>query len=285
MIKSQTLWFTFAAWTSFVVALDAQTKTKEPPKATSLVFVQQGNIPIVITSPHGGREAILDAPPRKGGDGLYRFVAVPDENSGDLADKLAEELAKRLEHKPFVIRAKFSRKYCDVNREAKDAYESPAAKKQYDAYHAAIEAACRKVLDRWHGGLLLDIHGQSTYPDKLIRGTNNGRTVTRLVERQGAEAYLGKSSLLGLMEKRGYAVLPPIDTMDKEPERYAGGFTVKTYGSHQAAGIDAIQFEFGRDYRVPRSKAEQSGRELADAVVDYVTEYLPAAAPKAAAAE
>jgi N-formylglutamate amidohydrolase len=277
-------------WTVALCALLVQAAHAEPNKGeskesfTPLVFVQKGVIPLVITSPHGGREAIPDVPKRVGGEGLYRFVASPDENTGELTDLLAEELERLLGRKPYVVRAKFSRRYCDVNREPKDAYESPGAKLQYDYYHKAIADACREVLEKWHAGLFLDIHGQSTYPDKLIRGTNNGRTVTMLTERRGAEAYMGQSSLLGRMAQRGYEVLPSIDTTEKEPERYAGGHTVKTYGSHQTGGIDAIQFEFGRQYRVPMSEAEKSARDLAEAIVEYAHDYLPAALPEAAPA-
>ncbi|HEX4130926.1 MAG TPA: N-formylglutamate amidohydrolase [Pirellulales bacterium] len=255
-----------------------------PAVANPLVTVQQGDLPIVISAPHGGRDAIPDCPPRKGRDGIYRFVTEADTNTGELADRFAAELERKLGKKPYLVRARFARKYCDVNRKPEDAYESPAAKAVYDAYHAALAAACRDVQRRWHGGLLLDIHGQSTYPDKLIRGTQNGLTISMLTERRGAEAYMGRSSLLGLMEAAGYEVLPKLDTTEREPERYAGGHIVRTYGSHQAGGIDAMQFEFGRQYRVPLTEAEKSADDLAEAVAEFCADYVPAAVSESAAA-
>ncbi|HWB00898.1 MAG TPA: N-formylglutamate amidohydrolase [Pirellulales bacterium] len=268
MISNRRAWIGVSCWLVLIGSLRAD---------DSLVVVQHGDLPIVISAPHGGREVIPDAPPRTGRDGIYRFVTEADTNTDKLADELAQELERLLGKKPYVVRARFARKYCDVNRKAEDAYESPAAKAVYDAYHAALAEACRDVQRRWHGGLLLDVHGQSTYPDQLIRGTNNGLTTSMLVERRGAEAYIGRGSLLGLMQQAGYDVLPPIDTTEAEPTRYSGGHIVKTYGSHQAGGIDAIQFEFGRKYRVPASEAEKSAKDLAKAIVAFCGDYVPAA--------
>ncbi len=272
-------------WLLLAVVAVAQAPATQPAPKTSkaksdvkpLVTIVHGELPIVISSPHGGREAIPDVPERKGRDGIYRFVAENDANSGELADKLVAEIEKRFGKKPYYVRAQFQRRYCDANRDAEDAFESPLAKPHYAAYHTALEEACREIQKKWHGGLLLDIHGQSSYPDNVLRGTQNGLTVTRLVERRGAEALIGESSIFGRLGKAGYNVLPKTDTTDKETERYTGGYTVKTYGSHNAGGIDAVQVEFGRNYRVPMSAAEESATSLAEVVYDYAVEYLPAA--------
>jgi hypothetical protein len=38
-----------------------------------------------------------------------------------------------------------------------------------------------------------------------------------------------------------------------------------------------MQFEFGRKYRVPASEAEKSAVDLAKAIVEFCTDYVPAA--------
>jgi hypothetical protein len=46
-----------------------------------------------------------------------------------------------------------------------------------------------------------------------------------------------------------------------------------TYGSHRKDGIDAIQFEFGSDYR-SRKEVDASIRKAARAIVAFQQEYL-----------
>ena len=64
----------------------------------------------------------------------------------------------------------------------------------YDAYHAALTDYCRDVQQKFHMGLLLDIHGQATAEDTVFRGTQDGKTVTLLRERFGEAARTGQES-------------------------------------------------------------------------------------------
>src|SRR5258706_367118 len=80
-----------------------------------------------------------------GGSGVSRFVVVRDDNTDLLAERLAVAIEKRMKGKPYLVVARFARKYVDVNRPAADAYESPAAAPTYEAYHAALKDACDRV--------------------------------------------------------------------------------------------------------------------------------------------
>src|SRR5262249_43432723 len=62
-----------------------------------LVLVQQGNLPIILTVPHGGREAIPGIAPRdltnKSRGGKWNgFVASTDTNTDILAQRIAAEV-------------------------------------------------------------------------------------------------------------------------------------------------------------------------------------------------
>src|SRR5437667_161376 len=78
-------------------------------------------------------------------------------------------------------------------------------------------------------------------PDPLVRGTNSGQTVELLLKRHGAPALNGSKSLFGVFAGAGYKIFPPNGSDEPEDKRYNGGYTVRTYGSHQGSGIDAIQ--------------------------------------------
>src|SRR5947208_318345 len=82
------------------------------------VVVQKGTLPIILSAPHGGTLALAKVPERKGGEGVAQFVTVRDVNTDLLATKLAEAVSKQLPGKPYLVVAKFSRKYIDANRPA-----------------------------------------------------------------------------------------------------------------------------------------------------------------------
>ena len=239
-----------------------------------LIFVQEGTLPIILTCPHGGRERVPGVAERVDRGVDNRFVTVRDENAAELTEALMADVEKSLGGKPFVVIARFERKYIDANRPAEKAYDGTAAKPYYDTYHEVLARFCREVQNKWRGGLLLDVHGQSTYPDSLLRGTNNGQTVKLMLQRHGREAFTGPDSIFGAMEQAGFDTVPKCASDDRENPRFDGGHTVTTYGSHQPGGIDAIQLEFGRGFRATKAEAAKSAGELAKAVEKYARKYL-----------
>jgi N-formylglutamate amidohydrolase len=242
------------------------------PETSKLVFVRQGGLPIILSAPHGGASALPGVPVREG-VGVAKFAKARDGNTAELTERLAAEIERALGGRPYVVLARFGRKFLDVNRPPSGAYESDKARPYYEAYHQALEGACREVQKEWGRGLLLDIHGQKGYPDALVRGTQNGKTVTLLRQRHGPAALSGPHSVLGHLEKAGYQILPRPGSRDEEPPRYRGGYIVQTYGSHQGHGIDAIQLEFGTRYR-EKGRLGRTAKDLAEAVRVFYRHYV-----------
>lgn len=245
---------------------------QEKPETEGLLTVRNGMLPIILSAPHGGRQPIPTASERRGVD-VAQFATGRDNYTDELTEKIGNELEKRAGAKPFAVIARFERKYLDVNRPVEGAYESNAAKVYYEAYHHALNQACRSVREGWGRGLLLDIHGQGAELETIYRGTDNGRTVASLLGRFGGEALTGPGSIFGHLERKGYRVSPPVKSTAKEG-RYVGGFIVQTYGSHRGTGVDAIQMEFGTSLRNRRS-LERMAADVAEAIVVFAKEYLP----------
>jgi N-formylglutamate amidohydrolase len=262
---------------TFSLPAPAQEPAKEAAKAAfdkSLIVTQAGDLPIILSAPHGGRKAIPDCPERKG-DGVNKFVVVRDDGTMELAELLAVEVEKKFGKKPSLVVAKFERKYCDVNRPAAGAYESDIAKPYYDAYHEALSDAGKAVQKDFGRGLLIDIHGQAADAAAIYRGTQNLKTTKTLIDRFGTEALVGPKSLLGVLAKQEAKILPSNDSKDKEDPRFSGGYIVGTYGSHTAYAIDAIQLEFGMNFRKRDGRAK-TARDLAEAIHAFAAEFLPA---------
>ncbi len=239
-------------------------------------------LPIILSAPHGGRDAIPGVAVRRG-VGVAQFATGRDHNTGELAERIAAKLQERLGAKPFLVIANFDRKYVDANRPRDGAYEAEEARPYYEAYHRALGQHCDDVRKLWGQGLLLDIHGQSAEPQAIFRGTDNLKSVTDLERRFGKAALSGAQSILGLLERSGYKVFPSNGDGERE-QRYSGGYTTRTYGSHRGTGIDAIQLEFGTHLR-SRANLERTATDVAGAIVIFAGEYLPLSAPRTASGE
>ena len=244
------------------------------------VRTQTGELPIILSAPHGGKLDVPDVDVRKG-EGLKTggsgFVVSRDTGTEELAQQVATAIEKRFGKKPYFVIARSHRKYLDPNRPPEIAYEDADAKPVYDAYHSALTDSCRDVQKKFRKGLLLDIHGQGEAKDTVFRGTQNGKTVALLRERFGEAAHVGESSLFGRLKTHGWKVHPdPFD--GSEQAGFRGGYIVQTYGSYQGFGIDAIQLEFGADYRAKDAR-EKTAATLTKSIADYAASFLDIALP------
>ncbi|MEI7576510.1 MAG: N-formylglutamate amidohydrolase [Armatimonadota bacterium] len=229
-----------------------------------LIVIQKGDLPIIISAPHGGRLTVPNCPLRTN-KAAPQFVTVLDTNS----DKLAEETAKELEEltgkKPWLVIAKFSRKYVDANRPEKDGAESEAGTAVYRKYHEAL----RKAVDATRiqpGALLIDIHSQGKVSDTVFRGTGN---LTSL-RNKSLGPFSGAKGFLAILESRGLKVEPSIKDADqKENPAFNGGWITRSYGASAEKGIDAIQLEFGADLR-SKDKLTSTAKTIAIAIKSHL---------------
>jgi N-formylglutamate amidohydrolase len=255
-----------------------------------LVDVQRGTIPIIICAPHGGREAIPGVPPRKNRPvnppkGTPNWVTGTDVNTHELAEGIVAELEKRLGGKPYFVMARFQRKFIDPNRASEHSYEVPEAKFYYDAYHDTIAEYCREVQKKWGTGLVIDVHGQASFKDQILIGTVGGETVKLLIERHGRGALVGQDGLVGMMLDAGTKVKPDLNSENLNVAAgLNGGYTVQTYGSHQPTALEAVQFEYGSNYRVKENIAK-SAEDTAEGVAAFYKAYIVRKKPENAAAQ
>jgi len=265
------------------IALAAPAALAAESAAASLVLVRQGSLPIILTAPHGGRERIpgasqremitdkVDASRRWGG-----FHRGGDLNTDILVQIIAAEIKALLGRDAYLVMAKFERKFIDVNRPPDLAFDGAEAKPYYDLYHSSIRRFVDEVRREYPAALLIDVHGQNKDPEALMRGTLNGRAVERLLQRSGPESIVGPNGLFGQLEVNGFKVFPANDIpigRRSEDAGFNGGYTIRTYGSHTADGVDAIQMEFGRKYR-QKITLDQTGKDAAKSIVAFYKAYL-----------
>jgi N-formylglutamate amidohydrolase len=231
--------------TVILVTIQALGPAQKSAVESKLIVTQKGEIPIIISAPHGGTLEIPGAALRTKRD-TPQFSTAWDTRTDLLAENCGEQIFKLTGKKPYLVIAKFSRKYADANRSEINGTESEVASEVHREYHKLLQQYSKSVFEQFGKGLLIDIHGQGSEKSTVFRGTNNRNSVKGFSE----EMFTGPKSFLGVLEFEGFNLTPKnAATTEKENTNYTGGFITQTYGAKGRTGLMAIQLEFGAEYR------------------------------------
>ena len=244
---------------------------------TNLVSRHRGTMPVILTCPHGGdKQPPAVRKPRTGMDlpPDCRFELNTDRFTRTITRGVAQVLFDVFGEAPYVVIANFDRAFIDANRRALDkcAFEDPDAQPFYDEYHNTI----RNFVDEIRGdngglGLLFDIHGTVEInhdPAEVYLGTLNGQAISNLLSRDSL-AMSRRRSLPGLLREMDYAVSAKI------PETLRGDFTLESYGSSNADGVDAMQIEIESTLRTDPDPRKRNVfiEDLAYAISSLIARY------------
>jgi hypothetical protein len=221
-----------------------------------------GNLPMVLTAPHGGRLMPQEIPNRKYG---YFYH---DEFTKELILDIKNEYYKYTGKYPHVIICNLHRKKLDANRNIEEAAQGNRhAIKAWDEYQKYINLAKKTVTDQYMTGLLLDIHGYGREGKRIIFGYSiSGKVFNSLSDEEinklmiqkrssvssiagstkmsYADLLRGPSSLGTLFEEYLYPAVPSLkNPKPGSSEYFGGGFTVYKHGSFNGGKIDAILIE------------------------------------------
>jgi N-formylglutamate amidohydrolase len=242
---------------------------------TQLVSRHRGTLPIILTCPHDGGKSPPNVPERTG-RGLpsrCHFTKTRDLRTRAITTGVAQRLLELCGEAPYVVIAEFNRKHIDANRSPDCAYEVAAAKSSYDEYHQTLRGFLDEVrAENGGSGLLFDIHGTAgiaSDPADFYLGTAAGASIARLLKID-THAMSRRRSLGGLLAAAGYAV-------SLNPPTLGGGYTVETYGTSNADGIDAIQVEIAATLRKNAQKRAALIEHLAYAICNLVDRYASGA--------
>eukprot|EP01111_Echinosteliopsis_oligospora_P016720 TRINITY_DN7041_c0_g1_i1.p1 TRINITY_DN7041_c0_g1~~TRINITY_DN7041_c0_g1_i1.p1 ORF type:complete len:271 (-),score=71.14 TRINITY_DN7041_c0_g1_i1:129-902(-) len=247
----------------------------------------EGNIPIIITVPHGGYGKIDGVEQRKSG------CLDPDFFTFELSQQLLSSFSRKdtsssEKKKPYMVVGKIERRFCDLNRPPATAFENDMMAPYHQRYHDTIVKYISQVKamssEKYNGlCLLIDLHGQSDVSDKILRGTRNGITDVNLMEKYGEEAITGPHSFLGHLHRLGYEISPN-NIKEKEHPQYNGGFTVWYYGSNNKQAkvydsrprdwIDCIQIESGIDFRTEEQTREMFADAICSSILDFFEHFI-----------
>ena len=122
----------------------------------SYIEYRAGDIPLILTAPHGGDLTPSEIPDRSG----TGIVTVTDTNTRELAIACYDEIVARTGRYPHLIISHLARLKLDPNRDiAEGALGDPEAERAWNDFHGFITSA-RDAARAAHGfGQLVDLHG------------------------------------------------------------------------------------------------------------------------------
>ena len=249
-------------------------------ESVRLVDCLRGTLPVVLACGHDGAkppEGVL-ARRKEQFPAACAFNASRDLRVTELTRAVAEQLREKVGEAPYAVIAGFHRKYIDANRSEACACEPGPARAFYQEYHSALRGCVEEIRAESGGiGLLLDLHGvqrREEAPADIYVGTENGRTITALRQGTSDDVLYRRRGLVVLLQVAGYAVLPGAAGEPEHPA-FTGGYTVETYGSHRAHGIDAIQLEIVAELRTDAAARARLATDLANAIASLLPRWLP----------
>jgi N-formylglutamate amidohydrolase len=242
-----------------------------------------GDLPIVLTAPHGGALKPDSIANRKEG------VLGADLNSLELARALAAELFARTGRHPALVASHLHRSKLDPNREIKEAAQGdPTAESAWRDFHAVAR----------HGfAFLIDLHGHShpiarlelgyaldsaqlNRPDATFdaSGLITLSTLRDLHARSGpalapSALIRGPRSLGALYQAAGLRAIPsPQEPQPGANPFFAGGYIVRTYAAApDTPKVDGLQIE---TYRIGVRDTSENRARFARLTVDVLTPFL-----------
>lgn len=266
--------------------------------STGYIAYKAGNLPLVLSAPHGGHLKPSSLPNRNCTGCTY----VKDAYTQEVAEGLYKALVKQTGCYPHVVINLLHREKLDANRNIGPAADGhPVAEKAWRAYHRFIDSAKSSIVNGYNRGLFLDLHGHGhslqrielgyalsaselRLPDSSLNGATlvqessiRGLVSTNLFQTTHTELLRGPKALGSLLEADSLPAVPSAGNpfpLSNEPY-FSGGYNTYRHGSrNDTLGIDAIQVEFNQSVRFDSLSRENLVARVISAVNQFIDRHF-----------
>ncbi len=249
-----------------------------------------GELPVILSAPHGGLLAPREIPDRGYG------VTVNDINTIDLTLRMRQALIDLTGYAPHMILSHLRRRKLDPNREIVEAaQENPYAELAWHEFHDWIVTARSLVTSRFDEGMYFDVHGHGhdiarvelgylLTADELnrtdaaldglpvVRRTSI-REIGRTTTIPFSQVLRGPTSFGGLLADEGVPSVPSPGAPGPGAEPYwRGGYNTRVHGSlDDGEVVSGIQLE----HHYPGLRdTEENRRVYAEKVARVIREFM-----------
>src|SRR5699024_4571524 len=238
---------------------------KEFTVAHGWIEIGVGDMPLVISAPHGGTlepEEISDR-------SCKGSTTVRDLNIDKLAFNIREELQEENGTQPSVVVARIARKKVDFNRSLDQATCGNETMNQtWKVYHAYIDSALSRAVKKYGYAIFIDLHGHGHKNQRLEIGykPTKGKLKEMYLDSSKASEMAsetsvanlldikdlkissllwGKNSFGTLMTQKGFAAVPSRDDPYplKKESYFTGGYNTRRYTSNEYPNVFGWQIE------------------------------------------
>lgn len=258
-----------------------------------------GNIPIIISVPHGGYLVPTSIPDRS----CSGCVTGIDGWTQEVAYELDTALRNVFGGIPHIIINKLRRIKLDANREIVEAAQGdPAAEIAWHEFHDFIQTAKNKCKTDFGSALYIDLHSHGHPIQRIELGylitrtdlQNTNATLDNLNFQDSStikhlkntlnpstsfsQLLRGSECMGEYLHSHGYPAVPSASDPAPLPTDpfFAGGYNVARHGSRDSSAINGIQFELNfTGIRNTNANRNAFGKAMACALKNYLdTWYL-----------
>jgi hypothetical protein len=233
--------------------------------ANEWVELIAGELPIIVSAPHGGAIEPAHIPTRTG-----NVTTVTDANTEELARDIGSVFRTETGRAPTVIIMRLHRRKIDANREIVEAAQgNAAAERAWYEYHGFIEAARAAIVNAQREGFYIDLHGHGHPINRLelgymlsvndLKGSDQALDAAAMVQKSSIRARVAASGIphsqllrgpngLGtLFELHGFPSVPSAAQPHPGDDPYfTGGYNTNRHSSRDGNLISGVQIEANR---------------------------------------
>jgi hypothetical protein len=263
------------------------------------IKVLPGNMPLVISVPHGGYLLPDEIPERA----CLNCAKNQDIFTIEIGLGIREAIYKKTGYYPYLIINNLHRTRLDPNRNIGEAAAgNKNAEQVWTEFQNFIDSSTREVQKAFGKGLYIDLHGhrheikrteigyllsneELQLDDELLDNYSfvEYSSIRNLIESNPqslsySELVRGKTSLGSMLEEKGYPSVPSENhPSPKESEPYfSGGYNTTRHGSSSGGKIDGIQIEIDEDLRSDPLRREQFAEDFVSVLLEYLKiHYFP----------
>jgi hypothetical protein len=258
-----------------------------------------GNMPLVISIPHGGSLLPDEIPERP----CTNCAKNKDVYTIEIGLGIRNHIFQNTGYYPCIVINNLHRTRLDPNRNIGEAAEgNKLAEGAWNEFQNFIDSANTEIKYKFGKGLYIDLHGHRHVIKRIELGyllsseelqldnelIDSGAlveysSIRNLADKNNnsysySELVRGNNSLGSLLEKRGYSSVPgPMHPSPQPDEPYfSGGYNITRHGSSSGGTIDGIQIEIDEDLRSDPVKREKLTADLSSVLIEFLKiYYLP----------
>jgi len=261
--------------------------------ANNYIEYLAGNLPLIISVPHGGILLPASIPDRDCDGCSY----ARDINTQELARAVYEAVHDQTGCWPHVIINRLHRRKLDANRDLPEAADgNPQAELAWTEFHQYIDAAKEATQLQFNKGFYIDLHGHAHDIQRLelgylltaaqLRYSDDSLNTSVLQSKSSirflighnlghlthAQMLRGPQSLGDLLMQRGIPSVP--SSSDPYPEigeaYFNGGYNTARHSSLPGGSIDGVQIESHWDgFRDNTANIARSADSLGAVLLNY----------------